>query len=85
MTDDSEFPDLAPIWNYRIGKRTYEGVESYFIIEAYYTKAGELSMWVEKCKPTGESLEELEEDLEYMKIALDYEVIDLDEFENRKE
>ena len=73
-------------WNYRVCKETYgngtQNVEiGYSIREAYYNKNGGIWAVTERAKsPYGESIEEIKQCLELMRLALNKEVIDLDTF-----
>lgn len=76
-------------WNHRVLKRIEQGKPVYGIVEAFYDDDGE----VEACSaafevPTGESLEELAQDLAWMLAAVKAPVLDEaeldDHFERRR-
>ena len=68
-------------WNYRIIKRTYpNSVEIYAIHEVYYTSGDARATTVQPCWPQGETLEELKEDFEWYRKALEKPVLDYEDF-----
>lgn len=71
-------------WEYRVTKRGAQGAETYEIREVYYNAAGEILMWsTDANKPSGDDLEELAADLNYMTRALSKPVLDFDELQRR--
>lgn len=55
-------------WNYRVlySRDPKSDVESFEVHEVYYTDDGEIEAWTEhSVKPFGESLEELQADIEH--------------------
>jgi hypothetical protein len=69
-------------WNYRVFHRCYliadTPVEQYTVREAYYDDDGKVTGWsAEPSAPMGDTMEELEEDLAHMRVALDRAVIEL--------
>jgi len=72
MMDDKE------CWNYRVIKRLETpGDEScYQVHEVYYDSDGNIEMWIDDpVEPSGESLEELREDLKHFSEALQKPVL----------
>ena len=63
-------------WNYRIIRTVKDGVESFDIHEVYYEADGQPFLWsVEPIAPTGDTLEELIEDMRHMALALNKPVL----------
>lgn len=58
-------------WNYRVVKREDKGQEWYAIHEVYYDEQGKPEMITESAiSPSGETIDEVRRDLEYMQRAL---------------
>jgi len=73
-------------WNYRVCKETYskntqDEEVMYTIREAYYNKDGGIWAVTEGAKGvSGESIDDLKQALEWMHLAINKEVLDLDTF-----
>jgi hypothetical protein len=74
-------------WNYRVVRKAYppgkDGTIEYVlgIHEVYYDDNGEPEMVTEdRMDPHGETLEELRDDIEHMRLALDKPVLDYETF-----
>lgn len=71
------------MWNYRVVKRTWDnGTVIFAIHEAYYDE-GKLepgTITINPCWPQGESLEELQEDLEWYREALSRPILNWEDF-----
>jgi hypothetical protein len=73
-------------WNYRLCKQTYKnevGYDEVFyeIREAYYNKAGEICAVTERAQSVyGETIDGVKQCLEWMQVALQKDIIDLDTF-----
>lgn len=74
-------------WNHRVVKYTDgEGTTHFGVHEVYYDKEGRPSMYTESAmSPYGETLEELQLDLERMLGALTKPVLTDDDFKKEKE
>ena len=55
-------------WNYRVLKRTYDGEDSFEMIECYYDQYERITAW-SNASPGGSTLKELEDCLQRMVIA----------------
>ena len=66
-------------WDYRVIKHVRQGESWLEIHEAYYEKGeDEPGSWTEESvKPMGETVEELQKDLEYMLQALEKPVLEV--------
>jgi hypothetical protein len=65
-------------WNYRVVRVEEEGYDRYQLYEVYYDDDGKLEGMTENSMhPYGESVEELQNDLEYMMEALRKPVLDM--------
>ena len=73
-------------WNHRVLKRVYSPGEKceethYQIYEVYYNEEGKpTSCTMEPDYPTGESINELREDLERMIKALEHPILNYEDF-----
>lgn len=65
-------------WNHRVMKRVIHGETIYAIHEVFYEDDGKLSWTENEVYPCGETLEELEECLERMRLALAKPVLNYD-------
>ena len=74
-------------WNHRVVKRTYTSEDGkpvyrevmYGVHEAYYDEKGKVFMITDNpTAPSGDSMEELKESLEYMTKALEHPILDYD-------
>lgn len=70
-------------WNYRVCKSTYKGdgyeEVTYEIREAYYNADGSIWAVTETAKGVfGDNIQEIKQCLEWMQLAVNKEVIDLD-------
>jgi hypothetical protein len=66
-------------WNYRVIRRnddSTEGCDVFAIHEVYYEDDMPGSMAVEPCYPQGETIEELREDFEHYRLALDKPILE---------
>ena len=63
-------------WNHRVLRRYEEGEEFYYIVEVFYNDEGGILGWSEKEYVFGETLDELDTILVWMKSALDKPVLD---------
>jgi hypothetical protein len=64
------------MWNYRVFKAEVSGETYYDIHEVYYTD-GKICQWTDRAMaPVGESLADIQNDLEMMLKALDEPVLD---------
>lgn len=75
-------------WNYRVTRREVDGEVEFTIREVYYDieKPGDIGWTESAIAPSGETLEELLEDLERMRqSAVDLKVIDITDESNPKE
>lgn len=65
-------------WNYRVVRIEEEEYDRYHLYEVYYDDDGKIEgMTEESMHPYGESVEELQNDLEYMMEALKQPVLDM--------
>ena len=72
------------MWNYRVVRTEEEQYDSYQLYEVYYDDDGKIEGMTENAmQPYGESLEELQNDLEYMMEALKQPVLDMKELEKQ--
>ncbi len=83
MIKDEDIPNLDPAWNYRVVRKKHKSKEIdwdwYGIHEVYY-KDGEPEMCTEgMMSPHGDTLEELQEDLQWMLRALDAPVLNYED------
>ena len=72
-------------WNYRVIHRNNEstlGTNVYAIHEVYYEKGIPDTMTVNPQYPQGETIEELREDLEHYRLALDKPILEADMFKD---
>ena len=68
------------MWNYRVLKRTSSKEEWYEIYEVYYDDSGQPIACTESpARPFGETLEELEADLQHFAEAMEKPVLDYDQ------
>ena len=73
-------------WNYRIVSEKAPEGEFLQLYEVYYDDDGKINGMTENpMKPYGESVEELQNDLEYMMEALKQPVLDMKELEKHFE
>ena len=75
-------------WNYRVTRREVDGEVEFAIREVYYgiEKPDDMGFTANPSAPTGETLEELLEELERMRqAAVDLKVIDITDEDNPKE
>lgn len=63
-------------WEYRVVKKKENGCEYFEMKEVYYNEKGEIIAFGDAPVPYGETIEEVNECLEYMKLALSKEVVD---------
>ena len=67
-------------WNYRIMRRKGyygDGEVHYGIYEVYYADDGSVDGWTDRpMEPNGQTLDEIEGDMIYMKMAFDHPVLD---------
>lgn len=74
------------IWNYRVVRTEEEEYDSYRLYEVYYDDEGKIEgMTKDSTQPSGESVEELQNDLEYMMEAFGNPVLDMKELEKHFE
>ena len=72
------------MWNYRVVRTEEEQYDSYQLYEVYYDDDGKIEGMTENAmQPYGESVEELQNDLEYMMEALKQPVLDMKELEKQ--
>ena len=72
------------MWNYRVVRTKEEQYDSYQLYEVYYDDDGKIEGMTENAmEPYGESVEELQNDLEYMMEALKQPVLDMKELEKQ--
>ena len=72
------------MWNYRVVRTEEEQYDSYQLYEVYYDDDGKIEGMTENAmQPYGESVEELQSDLEYMMEALKQPVLDMKELEKQ--
>jgi hypothetical protein len=72
------------MWNYRVVRTEKEQYDSYQLYEVYYDDDGKIEGMTENAmQPYGESVEELQNDLEYMMEALKQPVLDMKELEKQ--
>ena len=72
------------MWNYRVVRTEEEQYDSYQLYEVYYDDDGKIEGMTENAmEPYGESVEELQNDLEYMMEALKQPVLDMKELEKQ--
>ena len=72
------------MWNYRVVRTEKEQYDSYQLYEVYYDDDGKIEGMTENAmQPYGESVEELQKDLEYMMEALKQPVLDMKELEKQ--
>jgi hypothetical protein len=70
------------MWDYRVIKKEILGEDSFTIHEVYYDLDGKPYLVTENaCYPAGETIEELKEDFEHYKSALDKPVLNYSDFE----
>jgi hypothetical protein len=73
-------------WNYRVVRIEEEEYDRYQLYEVYYDDDGKIEdMTEDSMHPYGESVEELQNDLEYMMEALKQPVLDMKELEKHFE
>lgn len=73
-------------WNYRVCKRKdkVNKIKEYSIREVYYDDDGQIEFYSEEAmSPYGSSLDELSDDLDMMKDALDKEIINLNKVDKK--
>lgn len=64
-------------WNYRVFKKKENGYTKYSIKEVLYNDEGKILGWTEEdCYPSGDDLEELRMDFEYMSQAFSRHVLE---------
>lgn len=78
-------------WNYRVLRRPMVTLSRnvttdpyYEIIEAYYNEAGEIDGYAEKVSPYGDTVEDLQADLNRMLEATTKPVLDLEDVGEKK-
>ena len=72
------------MWNYRVVRTEEEQYDSYQLYEVYYDDDGKIEGMTENAmQPYGESVEELQNDLEYMMEALKQPVLDMKDLEKQ--
>jgi len=70
-------------WNYRIIRKENNGEHIYAIHEVYYKKNGKLHLVsVAPDYPHGETVDELKEDFEHYRQALDKPVLNYEDFQD---
>lgn len=67
-------------WNHRVVKRTYEDEEWYAVHEIYYDGDKPWGITTEPSAPGGETIEELKEELDRFRKALNKPVLNYEDF-----
>lgn len=83
--ETDQLAELDSYWNYRVVRKTFligeETEYRYEIHEVYYREGKPSMTTVEAMDPHGETIDNLREDLEWMKRALDKPVLDYETLE----